>query len=85
VLGFVVKGDSDRIDVVLDAGTEGEHWLYRQQELGARWVYARKRGVRDDRVPLFDQGLEDLLVRGLGLPPPSRDEPPAAEPPSKKL
>ena len=85
VLGFVAKGDTDRIDVTLDAASDGEHWLYRQQELGARWVYARKRGVRDDRVPLFDQGLEDLLVRGLGLPPPSPDGAPPAEPPSKKL
>jgi hypothetical protein len=85
VLGFAAKGEGDRIEVTLDLPSDGEHWLYRQQELGARWVYAHKRGVRDDRVPLFDQGLEELLVRGLGLPPPTPDAPPPPEPPSKKL
>jgi hypothetical protein len=86
VLGFAAaKGDGDRIDVTVDLPSDGEHWLYRQQELGARWVYAHKRGVRDDRVPLFDQGLEELLVRGLGLPPPTPEASPAPEPLSKKL
>lgn len=65
-------------DVVVEvegAGDE-EHRLFRQPELGDRWVYSRKRRFnREDRVPLFDQGLEDLLVRGLGLPRPGDDEP----------
>lgn len=78
------KGDQDRIDVEFDGQGDEQHWLYRQAELGGRWVYARKRRHRDDRLPLYDAGLEELLVRGLGLPPPAADAP-AEDPKDRKL
>lgn len=78
------KGDGDRLDVEFEGAGDEEHWLYRQAELGGRWIYARKRRHREDRVPLYDAGLEELLVRGLGLPPPSA-EPTESDPRDKKL
>jgi len=50
------------------------HRLYREPELGERWVHLRKQQFREVRVPLFDQGIEDLLVVALGLPRPDDDE-----------
>jgi hypothetical protein len=67
---FAPQGDADRVDITLEEAAAEEHWLYRQAELDQRWVYARKRRGREDRVPLFDLGLEELLIRGLGLPRP---------------
>jgi hypothetical protein len=93
---FEPEGDRDRVRVEVEGAGDEEHYLYRQPELGDRWVYARRRRLREDRMPLFDQGLEDLLVRGLGLPPPAdvapdpdRSSPSglrdSGAPPSKKL
>ncbi|MEO0605815.1 MAG: hypothetical protein AAF211_30565 [Myxococcota bacterium] len=63
-------------DVVVEFEGTGDdvHRLYREAELGDRWVHHCKRRFRDLRVPLFDQGIEDLLVDALGLPRPD-DEP----------
>jgi hypothetical protein len=69
-LTFTPVGEADRIDIGMQDAAGEEHWLYRQPELGQRWVYARKRRGKEDRVPLFDLGLEEVLVRGLGLPRP---------------
>ena len=44
--------------------------LYREAQLGGRWVTVLPRRGREQRIPLFDQGLEELLVVGLGLPRP---------------
>lgn len=70
---FAPDGDGDRLRVAVEGVGDEEIALYRQAELDFRWVLARRRRGREDRVPLFDRGLEDLLVRGLGLPPPSED------------
>lgn len=70
---FTPQGDADRIDVAIEDAAGEEHWLYRQAELGQRWVYARKRRGKEDRVPLFDLGLEELLIRALGLPRPEEE------------
>jgi len=72
-LRFTPSGDADRIDLAMGDAAGEEHWLYRQAELGQRWVYARKRRGKEDRVPLFDLGLEEILVRALGLPRPAEE------------
>ncbi len=41
--------------------------LYREQALGAKWVLTFEHRRKEVRLPLFDAGLEELLVRGLGL------------------
>ena len=70
-LRFTRDGDGERVRLAWEGMADGEeHWLYRQAELGSRWVYARRRRGREDRVPLLDQGLEELLVKVLGLPAP---------------
>ena len=68
-LHFAPHGDGE-VKVDFDATGDDEHRLYRQEELGNRWVYLRKRRFREDRVPFFDQGIEELLVMALGLPRP---------------
>lgn len=85
-LHFGPVGDADRVRVEFEGMGDEENTLYRQAELGDRWVHARRRRAREDRAPLFDQGLEDLLVRGLGLPRPGEDVPvvDSASDPSKK-
>jgi hypothetical protein len=50
---------------------DGQAVLYREAQLGERWVLVIPRRGRDLRLPLFDQGLEELLVLGLGLPRPT--------------
>lgn len=75
-LHFAPVGDQDRVRIEFEGMGDEEHVLFRQAELGHRWVYSRQRRFRDDRMPLFDAGIEELLVRGLGLPPPSDDLPP---------
>lgn len=77
---FVAEGEHDRIRVERDGDEPGT--VFRQPELDYRWVYARRRRGREERVPLLDQGLEDLLVNGLGLPPPSNEA--AAAPASSR-
>lgn len=62
-------GDGERVRLVHEGMAE-EAVLFRQPELAHRWILLRKRGAREVRVPLFDQGVEDLLVRVLGLPKP---------------
>jgi hypothetical protein len=56
------------------------HVVYREAALGDRWIWVRSRGARQDRLPLFDQGLEVLLVHALDLPDP--DLPAPAAPPT---
>jgi hypothetical protein len=64
-------GDGERVKLAYEGLAPEEGTLFRQPELGQRWVLFRKRGARESRVPLFDQGIEDLLVRVLGLPKPT--------------
>lgn len=72
-LHFEPEGDHDRVTVEFEGAGDEVHYLYRQAELGDRWVYVRQKRFRDDRVPLYDAGIEELLVRGLGMPRPGED------------
>lgn len=72
-LHFAPIGEGD-LGVEVEGTGDEEHRLYRQAELGNRWVYLRRRRRREDRLPLFDQGLEELLVGGLGLPRPDDED-----------
>jgi hypothetical protein len=79
-LAFVALGDGDRVAVKFDSEGAHEHRLYREPALADRWVWARiRRGTTvEERLPLFDAGLEELAVRGLGLPRPPGDDRPMA-------
>jgi hypothetical protein len=68
---FVPKGEGDRVEVIFGGSDGQEHRLYREPELNNRWIWVASQGGREDRLPLFDQGLEELLVRGLDLPRPA--------------
>jgi hypothetical protein len=70
-LHFGRDGDGERVKLSWDGLAPEEATLGRQPELADRWILTRKRGAREVRLPLFDQGLEELLVRVLGLPKPS--------------
>lgn len=74
-LRFEADSDVDaRADgVLVDFGTREKgavHRLYRESVLEDRWIWVRRRRTREDRLPLFDQGLELLLVHALELPSP---------------
>lgn len=84
-LHFGADGDGDRLKIEFEGMGDEEHTLYRQAELGERWVYSRRRKHRDDRVPFFDAGLEELLVRGLGMPKPGDDPGPPPPAGARKL
>ena len=78
-LTFAPVGEADRVGVTFTGQPAHEHHeLYRQPELDDRWIWSRRRVKREDRLPLFDEGLEELLVRGLGLPRPGDESPPPA-------
>lgn len=69
----------NRLRVVLDQlGYVREHELARDRALSWRWVLHFKKHGRVERMPLFDQGLEELMVEGLGLPRPKSDDRPMA-------
>jgi hypothetical protein len=69
-LHFEPMGEGDRVRVTFDDMGDDEHRLYREPALGNRWVWSMRRRGREDRLPLFDNGLEELLVLGLKLPRP---------------
>lgn len=72
-LRFVAVGDGDAVEVGwLDMDPEESHRLFLEERLGGAWVWARKRRMRprEDQTLLWDAGLEELLVIGLGLPRP---------------
>ncbi len=70
-LHFAPAADSERVSLEFEGVGDEQHSLYRQPELNEMWVYCRRRPVgREDRVPFWDQGLEALLVRALGMPDP---------------
>ena len=73
---FAPIGDAE-VEVEFEGTGDDTHRLYREAELGHRWVHVHRRRRGEDRVPLFDQGIEALLVVALGLPAPSdeADEP----------
>lgn len=69
-LAFDAVGDDDRVKVTFAiAEARGEqHRLYRERGLQDRWVWVSVRFSQEERQPLFERGLEDLLVRALALP-----------------
>ncbi|MCB9678829.1 MAG: hypothetical protein H6737_27250 [Alphaproteobacteria bacterium] len=70
-------------DVIVDftgRDPNADHRLYREPALDDRWIWVRRRRGKEDRVPLFDQGLELLLVHALELDAP--EDEPAAPPPA---
>src|SRR5690606_9202927 len=69
-LHFEPTGEGDRVRVTFDDIGEDDHRLYREPGLGNKWVWVVRRRGREDRLPLFDMGLEELLVLGLKLPRP---------------
>ncbi len=69
-LHFVPMGDAERVQVTFAGADNEEHRLYREPQLGHRWIWKYRRAGREERMPLFDAGLEELVVRALGLPPP---------------
>jgi hypothetical protein len=84
-LHLAPHGDGD-IHVEFEGQGDEQHSLIRQPELGHRWVWIRRRRFnREDRLPLFDQGLEELLVRGLGLPRPGDDDEGTSTPGGRSL
>jgi hypothetical protein len=73
-LHFEPMGEGDRVRVTFDDVGEDEHRLYQESGLGNRWVWSLRRRGREDRLPLFDTGLEELLVLTLKLPHPNEIE-----------
>lgn len=69
-LEFVEDGDTDVTLSFSGRDARETHRVYREAILDDRWVWQRVRGAREDRLPLFDQGLEVLMVHALGLPDP---------------
>jgi len=68
---FAADGDADGVLVTWPERPERvEHRLYREPMLGHRWIWRYVKHGREHRLPLFDQGLELLLVESLGLPDP---------------
>lgn len=49
----------------------GVHRIEREPQLQHRWVLQFRKAGRDERMPLFDRGLEELMVEGLGIPRPA--------------
>jgi hypothetical protein len=47
------------------------HTAWPEPALDGRWVLEFRRLGRVEQMPLFERGLEELLVHGLGLPRPS--------------
>jgi hypothetical protein len=71
---FEPADDGDRLRVLVDGSDEHGGRVYREARLEHRWVWSFLRRGREERLPLFDAGLEELMVMGLGLPRPGSDE-----------
>ena len=70
-LSLVPVGDADVLEVTSQEVPEDHrHRLYLELRIGELWVWEWMRGHRVDREPLWDVGLEHLLVEHLGLPAP---------------
>lgn len=62
-------GEADRVRITFTGSENEDHRLYREPALGDRWVWSFTRRHRgEERLPLFDDGLEELLVLSLQLP-----------------
>lgn len=72
IVHFEPEGEHDVIRVRFEGVATEENRLYREAHLSNRWVWSRVRGRNEDRLPLFDTGLEELMVLGLDLPRPGQ-------------
>jgi hypothetical protein len=77
---FDPAGSADRLKVTWRESWTHEGRLYREEELGDRWVLAWGAPPREERVILVEAGLVRLLVTGLGLPEPAEDDDEAPAP-----
>ncbi len=75
-LRFEAEGESGVTIGFTGRRPGSEHHLYREEALGGRWVWVRRYRGRDQRLPLFDRGLELLLVHALDLPDPDQSPEP---------
>ena len=66
-MAFRPLGDGDRLEVLI-ANRPEKHRVYRERELQNRWVWSWLKLGREEKLPFFNKGLGELLVRGLGLP-----------------
>jgi len=70
-LAFEHQGEGDRVAVSFEDHEGSRHQLYREPELGHRWVWsAESAGNREQKV-LFNAGLQEMMTHLLGLPDPS--------------
>jgi len=69
-LHFEPIGEGDRVKVAWDGIGDDEHRLYRETALGSKWVWVVRRRGREDRLPFWEAGLEEMLVLALKLPRP---------------
>jgi len=77
-LAFEPVGEADVIEITWAGQPEGRtDALHYEAQLG-RWVLSVKRRRREDRILFWDEGLEALLVDGLGVPDPGESEPATA-------
>jgi hypothetical protein len=73
---FQPEGDGDRLCVTFEGvASTTDHTLYRESALGDKWVWSFRRRGQEERMPLFDAGLEALLAMALGLPRVMEKEP----------
>lgn len=83
MLRFALADDDGSVDLdYTGRAVDDVQRLFRQAELGDRWVWSRARKGRESRLPLFDKALELLLVHALGLPDPEAVAAPAPPSPS---
>jgi len=91
-LSFTADDPEERVEVAVSFEGQGDEMfrLYREPQLEERWVLSFTRRGRAHRLPLFDVGLEELLILALDLPRPSDEDDGessanAGEPPQRKL
>ena len=73
-LRFSPVGEADEVEVTWENLPENRRYrLYLEGEL-ERWVLAVSRRRREDRILLWDDGVEALMVDGLGLPVPEGED-----------
>ena len=73
---FQPDGDGDRLRATFEGvASTTEHTLYRESALGDKWVWSFRRRGQEERMPLFDAGLQELLAMSLGLPRVMEKEP----------
>ena len=73
-LHFAPQGPLDRVRIEFEGMGDETHELYREEQLGDRWVWSATRRRREDLKPFWDEGLEALLIRALDLPEPADDD-----------